>query len=94
MLPDELDSKLNLDADGGRGSAPPTAPGAAAGAAGGPQQQQQSAQLSSLWGNAQVGGVVVVWPKGLAGGWLAEGWRVLCSAGFPPPAPTHMVIMC
>ena len=66
MLPDELESKLNLGPDGGRGSAPPTAPGAA-GTAGGPQQQQQSAQLSSLWGNAQVGGVV--WPTGLDAGW-------------------------
>lgn len=74
-LPDELDSKLSLGGDpnaGGRGSAPPSvivgsAPSAGAGmaAAAGTQQQLQqqppaSADLASLWGNAQVGAAAAV----------------------------------
>ncbi len=57
MLPDELDSKLNLGpAEPGRGSAPPSVaanspPAGAAGAAG----AQPTADIASLWGNAQVG---------------------------------------
>lgn len=59
LLPDELDSKLNLGpAEPGRGSAPPSAPpsvtagsppAGAAGAAG----SQPTADIASLWGNAQ-----------------------------------------
>jgi hypothetical protein len=58
LLPDELDSKLNLGPEPGRTSAPPAAPpsvtagsppAGAAGAAGG----QPTADIASLWGNAQ-----------------------------------------
>lgn len=73
LLPDELDSKMNLGpAEPGRGSAPPTAPpsvaassppAGAAGAAGG----QPATDIASLWGNAQVGVVCV---------WGAAGWEL------------------
>ena len=60
MLPDELDAKLSLGPEPGRGSAPPSAPPSIsagsppAGAAGTQGAQQQPGDIASLWGNAQV----------------------------------------
>ena len=61
LLPDELDSKLNLGpAEPGRGSAPPSAPpsvtaGSPPAGAAGTAGAQPTADIASLWGNAQVG---------------------------------------